>query len=111
MGVELPVRVGLAGPASITTLVKFAVRCGIGESLRALKSRRESIVRLLTEAGPDVVLRQLARFVTDHGPGQFAGIHLFSFGGFARTARWTRSVQDGRFEIVPGRPGFRVGVS
>ncbi|MGC2519796.1 MAG: methylenetetrahydrofolate reductase [Burkholderiales bacterium] len=111
MGVDLPVRVGLAGPASITTLLKFAVRCGIGESVRALKSRRESIVRLLTEAGPDTVLRQLAQFVADRGQGQLAGIHLFSFGGFARTARWIRSVQDGRFEIVPGKAGFRAGSS
>ena len=111
MGVDLPVRVGLAGPASITTLLKFAARCGIGESIRALKSRRESIVRLLTEAGPDAVLRQLAQFAAGRGPGQFAGIHFFSFGGFARTARWIRSVQEGRFEIVPGRPGFRAGVN
>jgi methylenetetrahydrofolate reductase (NADPH) len=111
LGVDLPVRVGLAGPASITTLLKFALRCGIGESVRALKSHRESIVRLLMEAGPDDVLRQLARFAAEHGPGQFAGIHFFSFGGFARTARWIRSVQDGRFEIVPDRPGFRVGVN
>ena len=39
-GIACPVRVGVAGPASVPTLAKFAVRCGIGASLRATEIRR-----------------------------------------------------------------------
>ena len=34
-GVRLPVHIGMAGPAPITKLVKYAMACGVGASLRA----------------------------------------------------------------------------
>ena len=52
-GIVCPVRVGVAGPASVATLAKFAVRCGIGASLRALARGHTSFARILAEAGPD----------------------------------------------------------
>jgi methylenetetrahydrofolate reductase (NADPH) len=107
-GLGIPVRVGLAGPASITTLLKFAARCGIGNSVRVLKSRSDSIIRLITEAGPEGVIRDLARASTA-GEARFAGVHLFTFGGLLRSARWLRAVRGGNFQIVPGQPGFRAG--
>ena len=108
-GIMLPVRVGLAGPASITTLLRFAMRCGIGNSVRAIKNRGESLVRLINDTGPDAVLRDLAGIAADRVPP--VEIHMFSFGGFARTARWIRSVSEGRFEFAPDKPGFSVGRS
>jgi len=104
----VPVRVGLAGPASITTLLKFAARCGIGNSVRVLRSRSDSIIRLITEAGPETVIRDLARGA-EAGEARFAGVHLYTFGGLLRSARWLRAVRSGNFQIVPGQPGFRAG--
>ena len=46
-GIECPVRIGIAGPASVMTLAKFAVRCGIGSSLRALASGHTAFSRIL----------------------------------------------------------------
>jgi methylenetetrahydrofolate reductase (NADH) len=109
-GLGLPVRVGLAGPASIVTLMKFAARCGIGNSVRMLKSRSDSIIRLMTEAGPESVIRDLARSA-GAGEATFAGVHLYTFGGLLRSARWLRAVRSGNFQIVPGQPGFRAGTS
>jgi methylenetetrahydrofolate reductase (NADPH) len=104
----VPVRVGLAGPASLTTLLKFAARCGIGNSVRLLRSRGDSIIRLITEAGPESVIRDLARGAAA-GEARFAGVHLFTFGGLLRSARWLRAVRAGNFHFVPGQPGFRAG--
>jgi methylenetetrahydrofolate reductase (NADPH) len=103
-GHGLPVRVGLAGPASLPRLLRFAAMCGIGSSVRALKARPRAITRLMVEAGPEVALRELARRA---GP-PVAGVHFFCFGGLVRTARWLRAVRDGRFELTEDR-GFRVG--
>jgi methylenetetrahydrofolate reductase (NADPH) len=100
---SLPVRIGLAGPAGIATLARYAVRCGIGHSINALVRHGTSIARLVTEAGPEPVLRELA--VADVPP---SGIHLFSFGGLPRTARWLRAVSDGDFRILENEPGFVV---
>lgn len=90
----VPVRVGLAGPASIATLARYAVRCGIGHSVAKLAGHGAAIARLVTESGPEPVLHDLA--AADWRGLGVAGIHLFGFGGLARTARWLRNgVNDG----------------
>jgi methylenetetrahydrofolate reductase (NADPH) len=81
-----PVRVGIAGPASVATLAKFAVRCGIGASLRALARGHTAFARILAEAGPDaligtLVAREDPRCPIDH-------LHVFTFGGIRRTDEW-----------------------
>ncbi len=87
-GISCPVRIGLAGPASIATLAKYAVRCGIGASLRALGRGQTAFARILTEATPD---RLLADLVGREGrAGIIDGLHLFAFGGARRTALWLR---------------------
>jgi len=81
-----PVRVGIAGPATVATLAKFAVRCGIGASLRALARGHTAFARILAEAGPDPLIGALVaeedpRCPIDH-------LHVFTFGGIRRTAEW-----------------------
>jgi methylenetetrahydrofolate reductase (NADPH) len=100
---EIPVRVGLAGPASLPRLLRFAALCGVGNSVRALKARPQAITRLLTETGPEVVVRDLA----GQAGVPVTGLHFFCFGGLVRTARWLRAVREGRFELTPNA-GFRV---
>jgi len=100
----LPVRVGLAGPASLPRLLRFAVLCGVGNSVRALKARPKAITRLMVEAGPEVIVRSLAA----QAGAPIAGVHFFCFGGLIRTARWLRAVRDGRFELTEDG-AFRVG--
>ena len=84
-----PVRVGIAGPATVATLAKFAVRCGIGGSLRALARGHTAFARILAEAGPDALVDALV----DEEDRDFPidGLHVFTFGGVRRTAAWIRS--------------------
>ena len=104
-GLDAPVRIGLAGPASIATLAKFAVRCGVGASLLALLGGQTSIARLMVESGPERVVRALAEARPD---ALAQGMHLFSFGGVAKTAGWMRAVAAGEFSLAPDEPGFHV---
>jgi methylenetetrahydrofolate reductase (NADPH) len=86
-GIDLPVIVGLAGPATPATLLKFALRCGIGNSIRSVRSQIGRFGRLLTDAGPDDVVRGLC----PEGAGLpplLVGFHLFPFGGLRKTGRW-----------------------
>jgi methylenetetrahydrofolate reductase (NADPH) len=85
-GIDCPVRVGIAGPASVTTLAKFAVRCGIGASLRALARGHTAFARILVEARPDALIDTLGAG-EDEGP-PIDGLHVFTFGGVRRTAEW-----------------------
>ena len=85
----IPVRIaaGIAGPASVGALFKFAMRCGVGRSINALSGRTSAFGKLLGEHGPDELVRDLADARLS-GASNFDEIHLFSFGGFRRTYEW-----------------------
>jgi methylenetetrahydrofolate reductase (NADPH) len=89
-GVRARIVGGLAGPASLATLFRFAKRCGAGPSIRALGARPASLLNLIGDHGPDRVLGEMAQSLND-GDSDFSGIHLFSFGGFLRTCEWLNS--------------------
>ena len=84
--IACPVRVGIAGPATVATLAKFAVRCGIGASLRALARGHTAFARILAEARPDALIEALAAGEDPRWP--INGLHIFTFGGVRRTAEW-----------------------
>ena len=88
-GIDLPVIVGLAGPASPATLTKFALRCGVGNSIRSLRSRIGRFGRLLADTGPDDVMRGL-QSAPRTATAPIAGFHLFPFGGLRKAADWLR---------------------
>jgi methylenetetrahydrofolate reductase (NADPH) len=88
-GIDLPVIVGLAGPATPATLTKFALRCGIGNSIRALRSQIGRFGRLLVDTGPDDVMHGLEaapRMATS----AISGFHVFPFGGLRKSRNWLR---------------------
>jgi methylenetetrahydrofolate reductase (NADPH) len=89
-GIGLPVIVGLAGPATPATLMKFALRCGIGNSMRSLRGQIGRFGRLLTDTGPDDVMRGL-QSAPDAATVSIAGFHLFPFGGLRKAGDWLRS--------------------
>jgi methylenetetrahydrofolate reductase (NADPH) len=104
-GIALPVRVGVAGPATVRTLLNYGVRCGVGASMRALRTQAISLPRLLAQHGPDKVVRRLANDGAGLG---IAGLHCFSFGGFGASARWLAAVAAGRFRLDEAASGFVV---
>jgi methylenetetrahydrofolate reductase (NADPH) len=105
-GVQARLVGGLAGPTRLSTLVKFAVRCGAGASMRVLTARPAAFTKLLGDHGPESVLRGLAQARCEKS-SDFAGVHLFCFGGFIRTCQWLQAIAEGRF-ILDDADGFRV---
>jgi methylenetetrahydrofolate reductase (NADPH) len=55
-GIDMPVHLGVAGPAKITTLVKYAAMCGVGNSLDFFKKRTRSLATLATSHSPEGVV-------------------------------------------------------
>jgi methylenetetrahydrofolate reductase (NADH) len=104
-GVALPVRVGVAGPATVRTLLGYAKRCGVGNSIRALGSQAISLTRLLTQQGPEKIIRAIAQSQAGLG---VAGLHFFPFGAFAQSARWINHTAAGRFQLIELDASFSV---
>jgi methylenetetrahydrofolate reductase (NADPH) len=107
-GMRARIVAGLAGPAGLATLIKFAIRCGVGPSVRALTARPSSFVHLVAEHGPEHVIRGLAE-ARSSGAEDFDGIHLFSLGGYLRTCEWLHRVAHGRFSLN-GHGSFDVAI-
>jgi methylenetetrahydrofolate reductase (NADPH) len=86
---QVPVYVGLAGPTTAASLLRFAQRCGVSASLRALQAQGLNAVRLVTHTDPAAQLAPLARYCAAHPAGcNVVGVHLYSFGGVTATAEW-----------------------
>jgi methylenetetrahydrofolate reductase (NADPH) len=85
----VPVYVGLAGPTDAGTLLRFAQRCGVSASLRALRAQGMGAVHLVTHTDPSEQLAAVARYGAAHDACNVVGVHLFSFGSALAAAQWT----------------------
>jgi methylenetetrahydrofolate reductase (NADPH) len=94
-GVVTPVRIGLPGPANITTLLRFAARCGVGASTKVLAKYGISMTRLIGSAGPDTLMERLEQGLSPAVHGDVR-IHLYPFGGLVRAAAWANAYTPAR---------------
>ena len=90
-GISLPVHIGIAGPAKLQTLIKFAVACGVGASLRVLERRAMDVTKLLLPYEPDDVVAALAAHKAAHPDFAIDRVHLFPLGGIKTAADWAAS--------------------
>jgi methylenetetrahydrofolate reductase (NADH) len=89
---DLPVYVGIAGPTDPVALARYAQRCGVSVSLRALRTLGAGIAKLVTHTDPHDQLVALARYSSQRGQSNVVGVHLYSFGGAVPTASWMREM-------------------
>ncbi|GIX15355.1 MAG: methylenetetrahydrofolate reductase [Paracoccaceae bacterium] len=85
-GIDLPVHVGIAGPAKLQTLIKYAMACGVGPSLRVLTRRAADVTRLMMPFTPGELVADLAAHRAAHPGCPIAAIHVFPLGGIAPAA-------------------------
>ncbi len=88
MGVTLPIHVGVAGPAKLQTLIKFAMACGVGPSLKVLQKRARDLSKLLLPFEPTEVLTDLAAHKAAHPDSLISAGHFFPLGGIQANADW-----------------------
>jgi methylenetetrahydrofolate reductase (NADPH) len=96
----------MAGPGSLSTLLRYAQRCGVRASAQGLTRQSGLIKHLIGTSAPDGVIRPLAEACSEGRLGQVAP-HFYSFGGAAATARWAAAVAMGRI-VLDRAEGFGV---
>ena len=95
---SLPVYVGMAGPTSMASLLRYAQRCGVSASLRAMSGMGVAAAKLVTRSDPMEQLAALARHCESGGTSNVVGSHLFSFGGFVQTSQFINRIISGASE-------------
>ena len=96
----LPISIGLPGLAKASTLLKYALDCGVGPSLQAFSKHATQLSKLLTVSAPDEQLVALAKYKTENPASKITGLHFFPFGGLKRTTDWLKKLADGDFEFT-----------
>lgn len=98
-GITLPVHVGIAGPAKLQTLIKFAMACGIGPSLRVLQRRAADLSRLMLPVDPTEILADLARHKAEHPESLIERVHFFPLGGIPATTDFAAGLRSRRDRV------------
>ncbi|WP_426031849.1 methylenetetrahydrofolate reductase [Cypionkella sp. TWP1-2-1b2] len=87
-GVHLPIHIGVAGPAKLQTLIKFAISCGVGASLRVLQKRAMDVTKLLLPYEPTEFISGLAAHKAANSAFGVEHVHFFPLGGIKTNAAW-----------------------
>ncbi len=87
-GITLPIHVGVPGPASLKTLVRYAAICGVGNSARFIRKQALNITKLLTVSEPTEFVDQLAKLHFEKPELGIAAPHMYPFGGFDKLFDW-----------------------
>ncbi|WP_300584080.1 methylenetetrahydrofolate reductase [Marivita sp.] len=98
-GIKLPVHIGIAGPAKLQTLIKFAIACGVGPSLKVLQKRAMDVSKLLLPYEPTEVLTKLAAHKAKNPEFNIEQVHFFPLGGIKTNATWT--IENGGAGTAP----------
>jgi methylenetetrahydrofolate reductase (NADPH) len=84
--IDVPVRLGVPGPAGIKRLLGFAKRCGVGASASVMKKYGISLTNLIGSAGPDKLVESLGSKLGEaHGRVR---LHFYPFGALTASAEW-----------------------
>ena len=87
-GITLPVHIGVAGPARLQTMLKYAMACGVGPSLRVLQRRATDLGKLMLPFEPTEFLAAIADHKAAHPDFPVERVHFFPLGGITATTDW-----------------------
>ncbi|MFG1412219.1 methylenetetrahydrofolate reductase [Xanthobacter sp. VTT E-85241] len=107
-GNRLPIDPGLHGVTGVPSLLKHALACGIGASVKALSAHGSGgILQFAQIRTPDALAQALAAALANDPDSLFRGFHLFPLGGLAKTVDWMAQVQRSAAgtSLAEGVPG------
>ena len=87
-GIDIPIHIGIAGPAKLQTLIKFSVECGVGASMKVLTKRAKDLTKLLLPYQPTQIINDLASHKANNPQFNIDQVHFFPLGGIRQAANW-----------------------
>ena len=87
-GIHLPIEIGVAGPAKITSLIKYSIDCGVGPSLKILENNFSNITELATTYSPVDFLNDLIKKINANKDTNIQNIHFYPFGGIKELIKY-----------------------
>ena len=92
IGIDLPIHIGIAGPAKLQTLLRYSIECGVGASIKILQKRALDLTKLLMPYEPTTIISELAEYKENHNDFNIEQVHFFPLGGTKTTAKWAKEL-------------------
>ena len=105
-GNKIPIIIGLPGVAKLSTLIKYSLSCGIGNSMNFLKKQSSNVLNLVKTQEPDKLVRKLAISEETLKKNGVEGIHIYPLGGIRKSSEWAQGIIDQNFKLT--KDGFKV---
>ena len=80
-GIDLPIHIGIAGPAKLQTLLRYSIECGVGASIGIIQKRAKDLTKLLLPYKPTEILQELAEYKISNPDFNIEKVHFFPLGG------------------------------
>ena len=80
-GIDLPIHIGIAGPAKLQTLLRYSIECGVGASIGIIQKRAKDLTKLLLPYKPTEILQELAEYKISNPEFNIEKVHFFPLGG------------------------------
>ena len=91
-GIDIPVHIGIAGPAKLQTLLRYSIECGVGASIKILQKRAKDITKLLLPYKPTQIISELAEYKAINSDFNIEKVHFFPLGGVKNVSEFVQEV-------------------
>ena len=89
-GVDIPIHIGIAGPAKLQTLLRYSIECGVGASIKILQKRALDLTKLLLPYKPTKILDELASYKFNNPDFNIEKVHFFPLGGVKQVSKFVQ---------------------
>ena len=89
-GIDLPIHIGIAGPAKLQTLLRYSLECGVGASIKIIQKRALDLTKLLLPYKPTTIISELANYKADNPDFNINKVHFFPLGGVKQVSDFVK---------------------
>lgn len=91
--INIPIKLGVVGIVGIVALIKYAIYCGVGNSLQVIKDKYKNILQIASKYHNEDFFLPLLEVLTDSHP-EVEGLHVFTFGSSEKTVKYFKEWFD-----------------
>ena len=89
-GIDIPVHIGIAGPAKLQTLLRYSIECGVGASIKIIQKRAKDLTKLLLPYKPTNIIKELATYKANNPSFNIEKVHFFPLGGIKQVSDFVK---------------------
>ena len=91
-GIDLPIHIGIAGPAKLQTLLRYSIECGVGASVKIIQKRAKDLTKLLLPYKPTSIISELADYKFNNPDFNIEKVHFYPLGGIKQVSKFVKEI-------------------